>query len=146
MQPQYSQEEFNNCKSRELLPLKCQYCNNIFLKTKHDIQTALNPKNKHKCNCCSQKCSILFRNKQNGKSPINVICKNCDKQFTKTQAEIRKTNNNFFSKSCAAIYSNKYNNKCSKVSKLELYLQSQLLNMFPNLNIHNNIIVNTIIG
>ena len=36
-----------------------------------------------------------------------VLCKNCGAEFDKKPNQIRKTNNNFCSKSCAAIYNNK---------------------------------------
>ena len=38
---------------------------------------------------------------------MKVNCKNCNKEFEKTAAEIRKTKNNFCSRSCAASLNNK---------------------------------------
>lgn len=36
-----------------------------------------------------------------------VDCKNCNCSFNKRLSQINRTNNNFCSKSCAAIYNNK---------------------------------------
>jgi hypothetical protein len=46
-----------------------------------------------------------------------VTCRNCDKTFNKNPNDIKKTNNNFCSKSCAAIFNNKKYPKRKKVVK-----------------------------
>jgi predicted HNH restriction endonuclease len=38
---------------------------------------------------------------------MKVNCKNCGKKFEKKHSEIKKTNNNFCSRSCSATYNNK---------------------------------------
>ena len=47
----------------------------------------------------------------------SVRCRTCRKQFKKSFKEIKKTNNNFCSKSCAATYNNKKFPKRKKLKK-----------------------------
>lgn len=58
---------------------------------------------------------------------VNVSCENCDIEFLKLFNAIQKTNHNFCSKSCAAKYTNTHRKTGNKVSKLELFLQTNLL-------------------
>ena len=133
MIPLYTEHEFNNCKSREKLSLKCEQCNKIFYKTKHQIQDGLNPNNHHKLNTCSYTCAGIIKNKQ-----INVNCKQCNRLFSKKIYEIKKHPNNFCSRSCAATQNNTHKTTGTRRSKLEKWLEQQLTNLYPNLEIHFN--------
>ena len=55
-----------------------------------------------------------------------VICSQCNTKFFKRIGQIKTTNNNFCSKSCSALYNNKNKTYGFRVSKLELYLQTNL--------------------
>lgn len=68
----------------------------------------------------------------------NVFCKNCNKEFKKTVAEIKNTKNNFCCQSCAAIYNNTHKTKGIRVSKLEVWLAKELPKLYPNLEFHFN--------
>jgi hypothetical protein len=115
MMPIYTSTEFDNCKSRESLPLKCEYCGGTFYKTKHNIQILLNPHKRGNCNFCSKECS--------DKNKINkheVVCKQCNKKFLKLPSQIKKSKNNFCSKSCSCTYNNTHKTKGTRRSKLEI--------------------------
>jgi len=129
MKPLYTQEQFNNAKSRDKLPCECYICKNTFYKIKYDIQKHLNSNNMHKIKFCSSKCTIT-------KQEVNCI--QCDKKFSKVLNQIKKTNNNFCSKSCAATYNNTHKTTGTRRSKLESYLEQQLTILYPNLLINFN--------
>lgn len=133
MIPLYSQEEFKLSKSKDTLPLKCEYCKKTFYKTKHHIQGALNPNCKTKGDTCSFKCSKKYRDKKQGNESVELICKQCKSNFLRWPSQLERSNNYFCSESCAAIYNNKHVSRLSKVSKLEDYLQSLLPKKYPDL-------------
>jgi len=64
-----------------------------------------------------------------------VTCLECDCKFIKSLAEIRKTPNNFCSRSCAATYNNTHKTKGNRRSKLEKWLEEQLIVLYPDLEI-----------
>ncbi len=65
--------------------------------------------------------------------PINVNCLNCKKEFKKRISQINKTPNNFCSRSCAATYNNTHKISGNKRSKLEIWLEKELTNLYPQL-------------
>lgn len=134
MKPLYTQEEYMLSKSIDELPLECYYCSNIFLKKKKYITSELNL-NKGEVKFCSQKCSKSFNIT---KETIN--CTNCNTEFTKTQGQIKKSKsgNHFCSKSCAATFNNKNKKTGTRRSKLEAWLEEQLINLYSDLDIHFN--------
>lgn len=77
---------------------------------------------------CSKSCHYKYK-----KNPIKVKCTNCNKEFEKTKAEIGI--NNFCCRSCSAIYRNAHKTSGFRRSKLEVWLESQLKTIYPNLNI-----------
>ena len=133
MIPLYTEEEFKLAKSNDLLPCKCLYCNKTYNQTKHDLQTSLNPNHHRIGNYCSKKCQSLSQI-----TKLNVLCANCGKEFGKTLSEIKKSKNHFCSQSCAAIYNNAHKIKGNRRSKLEKYLETELIKLYPNLEIHFN--------
>jgi hypothetical protein len=129
----YSQEEFDSAKSTSKLPLKCIRCHSIFLCEKRKIQAVLAGNKCHTREFCSGKCRSEHR------SPSIVVeCKQCLFSFKKKPAEIKKTKHNFCSQSCAAKWHNAHKTTGTRVSKLERWLQEQLLLLFPNLEFHFN--------
>lgn len=52
--------------------------------------------------------------------------------------KIKKFNNHFCSRSCSATYQNTHKTKNIKRSKLEIWLEKQLTQTYPNLEIHFN--------
>lgn len=133
MIPQYTKEEFDNAHYLDLLGLLCKQCNNTFYRTKKKIRDALNPNLPMTYDFCSKKC----KSKSEIKSQ-NVICSNCQITFIKKLAEIKKAPNHFCSKSCSATYNNKNKTHGTRRSKLELYLEKELTNLYPNIEFHFN--------
>ena len=133
MKPLYTQEEFDSSKTFDKLPLKCYNCSKTFMYRKKDILETYNPNLKKQGEFCSRKCKCLF----DGSSKM-VNCKNCNKEFYKTKSEIKKTPNDFCSKSCAATYNNKNKTHGTRRSKLECWLEERLNCQYPNLGIHFN--------
>lgn len=135
MKPLYTQEEFENAKSTEKLPFECYYCHNTFYRFKKLITYELkNQRGEHKF--CSRGCSTTSYNPQN--PPQQVNCKQCNKKFIKAAIEIKRTKNNFCNHSCAITYTNAHKKHGTRRSKLEIWLEQQLLTLYPNLEFHFN--------
>lgn len=124
-------EELKNYKSRENIPLKCSYCENTFFRTKHRIQDALK-RPQIKMNCCSTKCD----GKRKTTKLIKCNCKQCNKIIFKHSYSIE--NNTFCNSACAGIYNSTHKKHGTRRSKLEIWLESQLIILYPNLEIHFN--------
>ena len=125
--------EFKECKSRATLPLECEICHTTFYKSKHNIQDGLNPNLKKQYNTCSRKCTSVL----NG-SLHYIKCKNCDTMFYKNDANFKRSDSHFCSRSCAGTQNNKHKTSGTRRSKLEKYLEEQLIKLYPNLEIHFN--------
>ena len=133
MKPQYSIEEFNNAKSLAKLTLRCYTCDNEFNLTKHKIRMVLNANHHRTGMYCSKICQS---NSQIKKQSVN--CKNCGIEFKKVLSEIKKHPNHFCSRSCSATFNNKNKTHGTRRSKLEVYLEEQLTQLFPDLHISFN--------
>lgn len=133
MIPLFTQDELNNAKVSDMLPCKCYVCNITFYKQKRSINKVLQGISGHTGKFCSKFCESILKSKKQ-----KVICLNCNTQFEKSQAEIKKTPNHFCSKSCAAIFNNKHKKNGNRRSKLEIYLEEKLNFQYPNLHIDYN--------
>lgn len=133
MKPLYTQGEYNSAKSHDLLPCKCYYCETTFLIKKYVIYKIINNQGNNSGKFCSKSCSS-----NNRQTRVKVNCKNCNSEFEKIPAEIKRNNNHFCSKSCSTTYHN--NNKTIGIhrSKLEQWLEKELTNLYPDLEIHYN--------
>ena len=127
----YTKDEFSNSKSNDKLPLQCYSCCQVFYAIKKDIQKSIKHNKPKKY--CSVECFSKTRNLKQ-----DVRCKQCDKTFKKADYEIKKSKNNFCSRSCGAIYNNANKIHGTKRSKLESYLEGQLLFLYPDLKIDFN--------
>lgn len=120
-------------KPGELIFLQCPKCNISFTRTKNIIQSKFGPYNNEKIIYCSHKCACAANiTKQ------KVNCSWCGIIFEKLPNQIKKSSNHFCSRSCAAKYNNTHKTKGNRRSKLEQWLEIQLLNLFPNLEIKFN--------
>jgi hypothetical protein len=133
MKPLFTEEKLKSSKSEDLLPCECQYCKKTFYLTKHEIQTALNPNHGYKGKYCSKKC-----HNSSQISKIIVKCNNCGKEFRKLRNQAERSKNHFCSRSCAAIYNNTHKTKGNRRSKLEIYLEKKLKELYPELKIDFN--------
>ncbi len=123
--------ELSNYRSRDKVPLSCEYCNKTFELSKHEVQTAFTS-SRNVCRFCSRKCS---QNSQNTKVDMN--CHFCNKGF-KANISQRTGKRTFCSKSCACRYQNNNKTGNHSRSKLELWIESKLANSYPNLIIQYN--------
>ena len=101
----YTENEFNNAKSDDLLKLKCEQCGKFFYKPKKEIKHSLEHPERNRCRFCSQECVT-----NNIRKECHVVtCVNCGKEIEISNSEYKrsKTKNFFCSHTCAAIYNNK---------------------------------------
>lgn len=84
---------------------------------------------------CSEECKLNARGQS--KSPV-VPCFLCGKETKKANKDIRVNKNNFCSHSCCAKYSNANKTSGIRRSKLEAWLESQLVALYPTLDFHFN--------
>lgn len=132
MKPLYTQNEYDNAKSMDRLPCKCYQCNNVFYPLKKHIEYEIKH-NEGKIRNCSQLCNgITFSNKK------IVKCSNCRIEFQKKLSQIKKSNNHFCTRTCGIIYNNKNKIHGTRRSKLEVYIEEQLTQLYPDLDIHFN--------
>ena len=104
------------------MPLvNCNHCNEAFNKKTADIKRS----KLHYCsrNCWSENNKIL-------KSRNNILCDQCGKVFYKAPSEQKKTNHNYCSHSCAATYNNEHKTHGTRISKLEVFLQEELIKKY----------------
>jgi len=123
MKPLYTQEEFKDAKSRQMLPLECEVCFSVFYKKKHYLQC----KGRH--SFCSRKCQYKAQ-----ESFIEKECAWCNKKVKRSlnQAKKSKTGNIFCNESCAASFNNRNKTSGTRTSKLEHWLKKELLKVLPN--------------
>lgn len=85
---------------------------------------------------CSTRCSGLFTAKKIDK--VDVICLNCNKKHKKSLYQLNKYPKSFCSSRCVVTYNNNHKKWGTKRAKLEVWLENQLINLYPNLNIQFN--------
>ena len=110
---------------------QCSYCKEIFQVTlKNDWSPSRrSPKKRF----CSQKCC------NDNKVTIQEIeCKQCHKIFKNLPNQIKKTKNNFCSRSCSATYNNLHKKWGVRRSKLEKWIEEKLNTLYPKTKIHFN--------
>jgi hypothetical protein len=129
----YTESEYQEAKALDKLSLRCYVCEKIFFKEKRVITRILKNQNGHSGKCCSKIC----QNNLQKKSQI-VTCLSCLNNFEKTSGEIKRHPNHFCSKSCSATYHNKNKKYGTNRSKLEIYLETKLSELYPNLKIDYN--------
>jgi len=128
----FTDDDYNNNILKKL-PFKCIYCENIFYIERRFYTAYLKGTFNLKANYCSHKCANIDK-----KTKKNVNCLNCDKEFEKFLNQIIKSPNHFCSKSCAATYNNAHKTTGTRRSKLEIYLETKLIELYSTLEIHFN--------
>jgi hypothetical protein len=101
----------------------CSFCQTPFAKWESEIKA-------HKNHFCSKKCQMNFQGLR-----LDVECKQCGKHFTKEENQIKKTKNNFCTRSCAASYNNTHKSYGTRRAKLEIYLEEQIKEHYPDLEL-----------
>lgn len=127
-------EETKNFKSRELIPLKCEVCKQIFSRPKNRILDNYSRVGKL-ISTCSFKCLGTL---QKGESHV-FKCKYCKKTFTRQNRDIKKKSKfRFCSVSCSSKHWNSHKTWGSCRSKLEKWIEEQLTILYPNIKIEYN--------
>lgn len=93
-------------------------------------QLKLHPDRKH---VCSDECACLIKI-----TKVPVICRQCGKSFFKSKGNLKKSPNSFCTRSCAGTYNNTHKTHGSRRSKLESFLEKELIILYPNLDFHFN--------
>lgn len=122
----YTISEYNNAKCMDKLKVSCSYCNNILLRTKKDITRAL--KDKQKNIFCNNQCRGNYFNTEK-----IYQCVECGTNILRRNNDIKKSKKLFCNHSCHAIYTNKNKTTGIRRSKLEIWLESKLNLIYPNL-------------
>ena len=132
----YTQTQFDNAVSNtntKNLLIECEFCHKDFLQSKNAILRVLKGEYPNSCKFCS--CDCLYKSKV---TKVEVLCSNCNKNTIKYLRDIKRNNNVFCSKSCSVTYNNTHKTNGTRISKLELWLQSKLSELYPNLSILYN--------
>lgn len=126
-------------KSRDKISLLCDNCSSSFITTKKNAFLALNY-NKTNFMFCSHKCSTIFNNNNLGKTSTITTCGFCNKEIVISSSVIKKSKSGkvFCSQSCSCSYNNEHKIVGTRRSKLETWLEQQLVLLYPALQIDFN--------
>lgn len=127
-----STEELLARKSNDLIPLECDYCKKKFTRWQKYVKSKLKRFPNRKT-VCSNECANLMSIDR-----IPVVCKQCGKAFLKLRSYFKKSPNSFCTRSCAGTYNNTHKTHGSRRSKLESFLERELIVLYPNLDFHFN--------
>lgn len=131
MEIKFNLDQFQQAKSGDLLPLICHYCRSIFYRSKCDIRRI--KANDSHGKYCSLKCKHSARS-----TGQMVECLNCGISFYKEKMRCIKSPNHFCSQSCAACFNNNKKSTGTRRSKLEIWIEQELRNKYPTLEITCN--------
>jgi len=113
--------------------MTCKNCLEQISISRKQYKDIQNPNANSKGKFCSRKCTAMFSSKKQ-----IYHCELCNEAFTRKLSQIQKSPRNFCSRSCAATYNNKNKKHGTSRSKLEVWLEEQLVILYPNLEIHFN--------
>lgn len=116
--------------------LICDHCQTLFPVDRIKWKNRRSMKKKRGLkHFCSNDCRLKSRGYL--ETPT-ISCFLCGKETKKANKDIRVNKNNFCSHSCSAKYCNANKTSGVRRSKLELWLESQLMVLYPNLEFHFN--------
>lgn len=121
---------------KDRIEIQCMYCSKNYLITQVLLKSSI--KRGRTTNYCSKDCHIKFQRESNSHKNIMTDCANCNKIITKTRDKRNKSGNTFCSKSCNFQYNKTHNFIKTVRSKLEVWLEKNLTQLYPNLEIHFN--------
>ena len=130
MKPLFKESELANAKTTDRLPCTCYVCDDTFYPEKRAIMYVVRNTRPLQCRYCSKNCRDVAQTEK-----LTLNCTNCDTPFSKKLNEIKKSKsgNHFCSKSCSATYNNKHKKHGTRRSKLEVWLEDQLMTLYPDL-------------
>lgn len=108
----------------------CKKCNKEFSRTSKNFG-----KNGKLPLYCSHECFTRDKSSE----MLSITCGQCENIFFRklSQLDISKSGKNFCSQSCAALYNNAHKTHGIRRSKLEIYLEKELTNIYPFEIIYN---------
>lgn len=129
--PLYSKEEYEVLTK---LPYECLQCGKTFYVLKAEIKYDAK-KGRVRGRYCSMECV--------NKALVNkklYSCTNCGKAVYKTPSEFRRSKSGrvFCSKSCAVTYNNTHKKYGTRRSKLEIFIEQRLKDLYPTLQVLYN--------
>ena len=125
-------EQMLSFKSSQMIPLKCDSCQQNFERMQRYIKSNLKLRS-YKNHYCSNACQSKLNNVRK-----EVNCKQCHKIFLKKRSQLKKHPNSFCSSSCAAAYNNTHKTHGYRRSKLEIYFEQVLPTKYPDLEFYFN--------
>lgn len=113
--------------------MKCDTCGKEFLRVTVQTRTYRN-------NFCSKACVRTF-SQLNHTAPVTTLpCGQCGSPVTR-KAKVQRASKSghlFCNSSCSALYANAHKSVGVRRSKLEVWVEEQLLSRYPNLDLHCN--------
>ena len=130
MKPLFTEQELNNTKTIDRLPCTCYICGDTFHPQKRAIMYVVRGTRPLQCRYCSKTCKGVSERKT-----TLLDCTNCQTPFHKMTKEVlkSKSGNHFCSRPCSATYNNKHKKHGTRRSKLEVWLETQLTTLYPNI-------------
>ena len=124
-------DEYDQYKKCEIMYIKCFICDNVFGKSKselqHEYKKAISKNiSGMKLFFCTQQCFGKYTSINN----IECNCTNCGIKIIKRPCDFKKIKNAFCSKSCAATYNNAHKKHGTRRSKLEVYLERRIKEVY----------------
>jgi predicted nucleic acid-binding Zn ribbon protein len=135
----FYEHQVAHLKMRDLIEVTCEFCKQPFKATKRDLYKSVFKRNGELC--CSFSCATTLRHRhKNQGNTVIIICELCNTQVIRLESQVKKTKakNQFCSKKCCAIYASRNKRLGTTRSKLEIYLEQQLVNLYPKLSIQFN--------
>lgn len=107
----------------------CTHCGIQVMRTKHHIQISLAHGTRYIY------CSNICMKKDHPRKAIQTTCGNCNTVIKVAHHERAnsKSGLNFCSSSCAAIYNNAHKSSGTRRSKLEAFIETKLLELYPDI-------------
>ena len=131
----YTEQDFKNAKTKELLKLKCPCCETVFEFPKHKIQTNWR-RSSSKILYCSYECSTKARKTTVITETIN--CLHCNKEFKRKITNVKTKNQKFCNRICSTVYMNTHRSKEEREvinTKLSLKLKGTKCKKYKKLTI-----------
>jgi len=145
----FTELEFDRASYKDEFELECKQCHSIFRKTKKKIIDAAIiissdlKKNSHRDNYllfCSRKCHSIGM-----ELAFETNCKVCNTYIFRPTSQsknksVENINNEtyFCSQSCSATFNNKNKSHGTRRSKLEVWIEKRLTELYPDLEIDFN--------
>lgn len=117
------------------IKFKCDGCGEVYLRNRvYWYQNVID--RKRTVSFCSRKCHMKYRFKQRGS--LDSKCKQCKESIIVRKRDQKLRKNHFCSRSCAATYNNTHKKTGTRRSKLEKWIEEQLIILYPKIQFKFN--------